>query len=65
MGFGPAIGATLKMALCHIRVLVGRIDKYQRRAALTGIGRQDRASLTTPSSRSPGDLFEMRYPLSA
>ena len=36
-----------------------------RRSALTGIGRQDRASRTTPSSRSPGDLFEMRYPLSA
>ena len=28
--FGPATGPTLKTALCHIRVLVGRIDKYQR-----------------------------------
>ena len=30
MGFGPATGPTLKTALCHIRALVGRIDKYQR-----------------------------------
>ena len=30
VGFGPATGPTLKTALCHIRVLVGRIDKYQR-----------------------------------
>ena len=28
--FGPATGPTLKTALCHIRALVGRIDKYQR-----------------------------------
>ena len=37
----------------------------RRRSALTGIGRQDRASWTTPSSRSPGDLHGMRYPFSA
>ena len=30
VGFGPATWPTLKTALCHIRVLVGRIDKYQR-----------------------------------
>ena len=30
VGFGPATGPTLKTALCHIRALVGRIDKYQR-----------------------------------
>ena len=30
MGFSPATGPTLKTALCHIRALVGRIDKYQR-----------------------------------
>ena len=24
LGFGPAIGPTLKTALCHIRTLVGR-----------------------------------------
>ena len=24
LGFGPATGPTLKMALCHIRTLVGR-----------------------------------------
>ena len=29
VGFGPATGPTLKAALCHIRALVGRIDKYQ------------------------------------
>ena len=29
MGFGLAIGPTLKTALCHIRALVGRIDKYR------------------------------------
>ena len=29
VGFDPATGPTLKTALCHIRVLVGRIDKYQ------------------------------------
>ena len=29
-GFGPATGPTLKTALCHIRALVGRIDKCQR-----------------------------------
>ena len=28
--FGPATEPTLKTALCHIRALVGRIDKYQR-----------------------------------
>ena len=30
VGFGSATGPTLKTALCHIRALVGRIDKYQR-----------------------------------
>ena len=29
VGFGPATGPTLKTALCHIRVLVGRFDKYR------------------------------------
>ena len=29
MGFSPATGPTLKTALCHIRALVGRNDKYQ------------------------------------
>ena len=29
MGFGPATGPTLKTALCHIRALVGRNDKYR------------------------------------
>ena len=29
MGFGPATGTTLKTALCHIRALVGRFDKYR------------------------------------
>ena len=29
VGFGPATGPTLKMALCHIRALVGRFDKYR------------------------------------
>ena len=29
MGFGPATGPTLKTALCHIRALVGRFDKYR------------------------------------
>ena len=33
-----------------------------RRSALTRIGRQDRASWTTPRSCSPGNLFGMRYP---
>ena len=28
VGYGPATRPTLKMALCHIRVLVGRINKY-------------------------------------
>ena len=28
MGFGPVTGSTLKTALCHIRALVGPIDKY-------------------------------------
>ena len=37
----------------------------RRRSTLTGIGRQDRASWTTQSSRSPGDLHRMRYPFSA
>ena len=30
VGFGSATGPILKTALCHIRALVGRIDKYQR-----------------------------------
>ena len=30
VGFVPATGPTLKTALCHIRALMGRIDKYQR-----------------------------------
>ena len=29
VGFGPATGPTLKTALCHIRALVGRNDKYR------------------------------------
>ena len=29
VGFGPATGPTLKTALCHIRALVGRFDKYR------------------------------------
>ena len=29
MGFGPATGPTLTTALCHIRALVGRNDKYR------------------------------------
>ena len=29
MGFGFATGPTLKTALCHIRALVGRNDKYR------------------------------------
>ena len=29
VGFGPATGLTLKTALCHIRALVGRNDKYR------------------------------------
>ena len=29
MGFGPATGPTLKTALCHIRALVERFDKYR------------------------------------
>ena len=29
VGFGPAPGPTLKTALCHIRALVGRNDKYR------------------------------------
>ena len=28
VGFGPATGPTLKTALCHIRALVGRNNKY-------------------------------------
>ena len=31
VGFGPATGPTLKTALCHIRALVGRNDKYRER----------------------------------
>ena len=30
LGFGPATRPTLKTAFCHIRALVGHIDKYQR-----------------------------------
>ena len=30
VGFGPATGTTVKTALCHIRALVWRIDKYLR-----------------------------------
>ena len=41
------------------------LSERRKRSALTGIGCQDRASWTTPSSRSPGDLFGMRYPFSA
>ena len=29
VGFGPATGPTLKTALCHVRALVGRFDKYR------------------------------------
>ena len=29
VGFGPATGPNLKTALCHIRALVGRNDKYR------------------------------------
>ena len=29
VGFGSATGSTLKTALCHIRALVGRNDKYR------------------------------------
>ena len=29
VGFGPATGPTLKTALCHIRALLGRFDKYR------------------------------------
>ena len=36
MGFGPATEPTLKTALCHIRALVGRIDKYKRNFSTAG-----------------------------
>ena len=36
VGFGPATGLDLKTALCHIRALVGRIDKYQNSSLLAG-----------------------------
>ena len=36
-----------------------------RRGRSAPTGPQDRASLTTPSSRLPGDLFGMHYPFSA
>ena len=35
VGFGPATGPTLKMALCHIRALVGRMINNQRPSDLS------------------------------
>ena len=37
VGFAPATGPTLKTALCHIRALVRRNDKYQRRLLRRGL----------------------------
>ena len=36
MGFGPATGPTLKTALCHIRALVGRNNKYRGPCSFLG-----------------------------
>ena len=44
MGFGPATEPTLKTALCHIRALVGRFDKYR------GLRRHSRAFVCGLSS---------------
>ena len=45
VGFGPATGPTLKMALCHIRALVGRFDKYR---GLRGRSRAFVCGLSSP-----------------
>ena len=60
MGFGPATGPSLKTALCHIRALVGRNDKYR------GPRRRSRAFVCGLSSpvlglHSVGRLTSGRY----
>ena len=66
VGFGPATGPTLKMALCRIRALVGRIDKYQRSSrTLSGATRLHEARVLryrgcthlTATSRGRFNLF--------
>ena len=67
VGFDPATGPTLKTALCHIRALVGCIDKYQRSTrTISGATRLHEARvlryrgfthLTTTSSGKFNNLF--------
>ena len=60
MGFGPATGPTLKTALCHIRALVGRIDKYR---GLRGRSRAFVCGLSSPvlGLHSVGRLTSGRF----
>ena len=60
VGFGPATGPTLKTALCHIRALVGRIDKYR---GLRGCSRAFVCGLSSPvvGLHSVGRLTSGRF----
>ena len=60
VGFGPATGPTLKTALCHIRALVGRIDKYR---GLRGRSRAFLCGLSSPvlGLHSVGHLTSGRF----
>ena len=60
VGFGPATGPTLKTALCHIRALVGRNDKYR---GLRGRSRAFVCGLSSPvlGLHSVGRLTSGRF----
>ena len=60
VGFDPATGPTLKTALCHIRALVGRFDKYR---GLHGRSRAFVCGLSSPvlGLHSVGRLTSGRF----
>ena len=57
VGFGPATGPTLKTALCHIRALVGRNDKYR---GATRVLRYRGCTHLTATSSGRLNLFFLR-----